>query len=345
MNMAHTILSLFLLRHGLSEANMDKRVNARKPDYAIELAGSPEDPETHENGHAQAYESGRAFVEHILKRDGGVQKRRLRLLVSPYLRTQQTSDGFQRALDEAGFVYDRREAMELREISFGLYDGLEDHELAEIFPREHAHYQKHVDSAGELYAPMPMGESRIQVGDRVKSGTFGTILRDAAQRDMSVLKEALAIRADPLSHGPIQDFVIVSHGVTIRQFRHRWMHYPWQWVEAEPNPGNCSIQVIENTDGEGYRDWNLFEGFRHVRGHEKQEEREEGHVLPDVHMSADEVNDEADVQAELEAYKPGEPMSPGLLARMLAETDDDRLDDDMREGRSPGGLWCAWLRS
>jgi hypothetical protein len=38
-------------------------------------------------------------------------------------------------------------------------------------------------------------------------------------------------------------------------------------------------------------------------------------------------------------------MSPGLHARMVAETDDDRLDDDMREGRAPGALWCAWLRS
>jgi len=342
--MAQASLSVFLLRHGLSEANMDKTANARKPDHAIELAGSPESDDPHENGHAQAYLAGKAFVAHIRERDGGSQTRRLRLLVSPYLRTQQTSDGFQRALDEAGFVYDRREAMEMREISFGLYDGLEDHELKELFPREHAHYQKHVEFSGELFAPMPMGESRIQVGDRVKA-LFGTILRDAAPRDAMRLVEAVAGREDRLREGPINDFVMVGHGVTNRQFRHRWMHYPWQWVEAEPNPGNCSIQVIRSTDGRGYEDVSVFEGFRHVRGHEKQEEREEGHVLPDVHMSADEVNDEADVQAELEAYKPGEPMSPGLLARMLAETDDDRLDDDMREGRSPGGLWCAWLRS
>lgn len=342
--MAQANLSVFLLRHGLSEANMDKTANARKPDHAIELAGSPDSDDPHENGHAQAYLAGKAFVAHVLERDGGSQTRRLRLLVSPYLRTQQTSDGFQRALDEAGFVYDRREAMEMREISFGLYDGLEDHELKEVFPREHAHYQKHVKFSGELFAPMPMGESRIQVGDRVKS-LFGTILRDATPKEPLSIDEKIARRDDPLRNGPIRDFVMVGHGVTNRQFRHRWMHYPWQWVEAEPNPGNCSIQVIRSTDGRGYEDVTVFEGFRHVRGHERQEEREEGHVLPNEVDEAQRLADEAAVQEELEGYLVGTPMSPGLLARMVSETDDDRLDDAMREGRSPGALWCAWLRS
>jgi len=344
--MAHANLSVFLLRHGLSEANMDKTANARKPDHAIELAGSPESDDPHENGHAQAYLAGKAFVAHILERDGGRQKRRLRLLVSPYLRTQQTSDGFQRALDEAGFVYDRREAMEMREISFGLYDGLEDHELKELFPREHAHYQKHVEFSGELFAPMPMGESRIQVGDRVKA-LFGTILRDATgtspHRDEEFARIVVQAHAEALRTGPIRDFVMVGHGVTNRQFRHRWMHYPWQWVEAEPNPGNCSIQVIRSTDGRGYEDVTVFEGFRHVRGHEKQEEREEGHVLPEkVQADADQ---EAAVQAELDGYSPGTPMSDGLRARLVSETDEERLDDGMREGGNAAGLWVAWLRS
>lgn len=57
---------------------------------------------------------------------------------------------------------------------------------------------------------------------------------------------------------------------------------------------------------------------------------------------------EADaVQQELEHYSPvaGKPMSDGLLKRLVAETDDDRLTDDMRAGRHPAGLWVAWLRS
>lgn len=270
---------IFLVRHGLSEANMDKTVNARKPDHAVELAGDPNSLSPIENGHAQAYLAGQELINYIRMTGRNAQQtRRMRLLVSPYLRTRQTAAGIRRALDEAGFAYDSREAMELREISFGLYDGLEDHQLAEIFPREHAHYQKHVDFSGELFAPMPMGESRIQVGDRVKA-LFGTILRDSSPRPASA--NGYAVQYDPADR-PILDFVLVSHGVTIRQFRHRWLHWEWERVEREPNPANCSIQLIEGLPGEGYTDELVFEGFRHVRGHEKQEMREDGHVIPDA---------------------------------------------------------------
>jgi broad specificity phosphatase PhoE len=80
---------------------------------------------------------------------------------------------------------------------------------------------------GEFFAPMPLGESRVHVADRIK-GVFGTILRDAS----------------PERSNPVGSFIIVSHGVTIRCFRMRWMHYPWKWHEREKNPRNCSIQLI-----------------------------------------------------------------------------------------------------
>lgn len=269
-------IRIFLVRHGLSEANMDKSVNARKPDHAVDLAGDPADSDPTENGHAQARIAGEALAGLLIPE--GQQERRIRLLVSPYDRTRQTAAGLKHSLDAAGIVYDEREVMELREISFGLYDGLEDDELKAIYPREHAHYQKHVQFSGELFAPMPMGESRIQVGDRVKS-VFGTILRDSQDRRLDTPENEEERLAAPLTTGPILDFVIVSHGVTIRQFVHRWMHHPWEQVEAEPNPANCSIQLIERSLNGSYSHCHLFDGFRHVRGHEKQERREDGHAL------------------------------------------------------------------
>ena len=279
-------IRIFLVRHGLSEANMDKSVNARKPDHAVDLAGDVHDDDPTENGHAQARIAGAELAN--LMCPTGQQNRRARLLVSPYDRTRQTAAGLKHGLDAAGILYDEREVMELREISFGLYDGLEDHELAEIYPREHAHYQKHVKFSGELFAPMPMGESRIQVGDRVKS-VFGTILRDSQdRRDSKSLEDAINRHERPLTTGPILDFVVVSHGVTIRQFVHRWMHKPWEWVEAEQNPANCSIQLIERARDGSYSHCGLFDGFRHVRGHEKQERREDGHALAD---DASDAND------------------------------------------------------
>ena len=175
---------------------------------------------------------------------------------------------------------DRREEAELREISFGLYDGLTDAELAERMPVHHAYYDKHVRFEGEYFAPMPMGESRIQVGDRVKS-VFGTILRDAGPRgDLDFAQGKNAVEDGV---GPITDFVVVSHGVTIRQFIHRWMHHPWEWAEKEPNPGNCAIRLIEGAPGRGYSERTVFEGFKHVRKDEvKQEQREEGIVKDDA---------------------------------------------------------------
>ena len=88
---------------------------------------------------------------------------------------------------------------------------------------------------------MPLGESRVHVADRIK-GVFGTILRDAS----------------PERSNPVGSFIIVSHGVTIRCFRMRWMHYPWKWHEREKNPRNCSIQLIEGRAGSGYSDRHVF---------------------------------------------------------------------------------------
>src|SRR3546814_1710099 len=83
---------------------------------------------------------------------------------------------------------------------------------------------------------MPMGESRAQVADRVK-GVFGTILRDA----------------DPNRDDPVQNFIIVSHGVTIRAFILQWMHFNFEWYGRQTNPNNCSVNLITSTGEAPYR--------------------------------------------------------------------------------------------
>ena len=176
------------------------------------------------------------------------------------MRTRQTSSVIEQAMTEASIPFDTREALELRELEFGLFDGVPDADLGELFPREYAHYQKHKQFEGEFFAPMPLGESRCAVADRVKQ-IFGTILRDAS----------------PERSDTITDFVLVSHGVTIRCFRLQWMHYSWEWYEAEANPRNCSIQLIEGHASNGYSDTLLFRGFDAPRP-SQQTRREEGVV-------------------------------------------------------------------
>lgn len=238
-------IRLFLVRHATSAANLDKTVNASLPDSRVPLAPY---------GHAQAVEAGRC-IRPMLGNE------RVRMLVSPYLRTRQTADGLMEGLGSftAG-KFDRREELALREISFGLFDGIPDDELSEHFPTEHAHYQKYVEFEDEFYAPMPMGESRAEVADRVKS-VFGTILRDA----------------EPSRSDPIHNFIIVSHGVTIRAFIMQWLHYSPEWYNAEANPKNCSVTVIES---DGVRPYELSRPFVGFERHEKsaQDRREENGI-------------------------------------------------------------------
>jgi broad specificity phosphatase PhoE len=243
-------LRLFLVRHGQSAANLDKSMGLLMPDHTIPL--SPE-------GHTQASAAGEALADYVLKAGGPA---RIRILCSPYERTRQTSARIESALSARGFQHDRREAVELRELEFGLFDGVPDEDMPRLFPREYKHYDKHVRFAGEFFAQMPQGESRCQVAERVK-GVFGTLLRDAA-----------ADRPDA-----IHDFVLVTHGVTLRCIRMQWMHYPWEWFGAQRNPYNASIQVIEGVPGQGYRDFQMFEGFKSPRP-SLQAKREEGIVGP-----------------------------------------------------------------
>jgi 2,3-bisphosphoglycerate-dependent phosphoglycerate mutase len=237
-------IRIYLVRHGQSEANLDNAVNAALPDHQIAL--SPE-------GERQAAAAGEYLVRTL---PAGA---RPRILCSPYARTRQTSAAIEVALTAAAITFDKREAIELRELQFGLFDGIADGDLPRLFPREYEHYEKHKRFAGEFFAPMPLGESRCNVADRVK-GVFGTILRDAS-----------AGRPNPIT-----DFIVVSHGVTIRCFRMQWMHYSWEWYEKENNPRNCSVQLIEGNAG-GYTDRPVFEGFGSAKA-SPQTRREEGHV-------------------------------------------------------------------
>lgn len=269
-------INLFLFRHALSAANLEKSVNMRLPDQRVPLAdgfgsglgaeGSDAAPYNRdEDGKWQARESGLKLAEMIAgdPRFHG----RTRILCSPYLRTRQTAEGIKSAFDSKGIAYDVREEISLREISFGLFDGFSDEELKVEFPREHAHYQKHVEiegeagaKDGEFWAMMPMGESRAQVADRVKSGSFGTILRDA----------------DPAREDPVLNFVIVSHGVTIRTFIMQWMHHGFEWYGEQKNPWNASVNLIES-DGGAYKHSVVIDGYHHERA-TAQDKREDGRI-------------------------------------------------------------------
>jgi len=248
---------IHLVRHGLSESNVDLKQNLHKPDHMIEL-----DP----RGHEQAKEAGRSLLKIINERaevTNGFSHQHIRFMVSPYMRTQQTYAGLREAFDNAEKAYEYRECLACREQEFGLFNGYSMSEIKDLFPAEYAHYQKHVEVAGEFYAAMPLGESHAAVCDRVRT-VFGSIIRGFSGQNAP----------------PVTDIVIVGHGVSNRCFIKEFFNRTWTTMEESHNPNNCSITTIEGNVDRGWKETLTFEGFETPpdADHTYQQKREEGHI-------------------------------------------------------------------
>jgi 2,3-bisphosphoglycerate-dependent phosphoglycerate mutase len=218
-------MRILLVRHGESLGNVDPTVHATTADHAIPLSA---------RGREQALEAGRRIKEHFISSDQ-TEPPHVRLWVSPYLRTRETASAI--AETAAPWITDRVEHILLCEQQFGLFDGVPEAELGERFPREFAYYDMQCRFGGKFWARMPQGESRFDVAKRIHQA-FGTFHRDAVE------------------HG-IHDIVVICHGVTLRAFVMMWCHLSPEWFEAEPNPHNCAIRVIDAGKDRGY----LFDGF------------------------------------------------------------------------------------
>lgn len=249
-------MRIFLVRHGESESNVEWEVNRKKADHAISLT---------EEGKGQARAAGeflaQYFDENLVNKNGAQAPTfpRTRLWHSPYLRTRQTADELKKTCivsqrtsipifdmydpswwsRESGGSYflDKKEHLLLAEQQFGLFDGLSDDERKELYPDMQAYYEKCKAFEGKLWPKMPLGESRFEVAQRVHQA-FGTFERDR------------------IKHG-IDNIVVVGHGTTNRAFLMMWLHLPYEWMNDEPNPKNCSIRLIEDNEDKGY----IFEGF------------------------------------------------------------------------------------
>lgn len=231
-------MKIYLIRHGESAANVDKKLHTTMADHAIPLS---------EKGIKQAFGAGEVLAENFIKDHGhlhpvGITDENtpfVRVWLSPYQRTRQTADslfeGFNKVQQQRGNVnimMDRREDIRLCEQQFGLFDGIPDNERHLHYPAEAAHYQKCEDQEGHFWARMPLGESRFDVANRVHQ-TFGTFHRDNER------------------HG-IETIVVICHGVTLRAFVMQWLHLTPEWFNNEPNPGNCDIRLINDGRDEGY---------------------------------------------------------------------------------------------
>ena len=217
------------VRHGRTEGNEDRSKYKIKADHAMRLTSG---------GIEQAKRAGAFLAERLyaqyLRDPENFGK--IRLWHTPYYRGRETSFYILEALAEnfGEDILSYREDAFLFEQKAGVYDGVEDGKYAEVDPIAFADYEKHITHYGRAYARTPLGESRMEVVQRVKPH-FGTILRDRDTKN-------------------IRHVIDVTHGVTVRAEVMSWMHYPPEWMDAEKNPGNCWVRYIHGNSTQGYRD-------------------------------------------------------------------------------------------
>lgn len=210
-------MHIFLIRHGESVSNTGENYVKRIPDHLVSLT---------ENGMMQARENGAWLAEYCKQHN--IDLKNARIWRSPFLRTRQTSEEFNKSLN----ITDIREDITLTEQQFGLFDSLPEEEWEKQYPNEYAEYKRQIDNQGKFYARLPLGESPFDVAIRVHQ-FMGTIYRDYEK------------------HG-VDTLFIFTHGTTLRTFLLRWFHYSPEWYQAERNPKNCWIREIDGDKDLGY---------------------------------------------------------------------------------------------
>ena len=156
-----------LLRHGESEANLDKTIYERLPDHAVPLTA---------HGHEQAAAVGKKLRELF-------ENEPVRAYVSPYLRALQTVE----SLDLADLIGVAREEPRLREQDWANFQDTEDIERQ----------QQLRDSYGHFFYRFTHGESGSDVYDRV-STFLETMHRDfeapGSPRNVLLVSHGLTMR-------------------------------------------------------------------------------------------------------------------------------------------------------
>jgi len=165
-----------------------------------------------ELGQQQAMDAGTEIAGLI--GDEGVQA-----YISPYYRTRQTYNGIESVLQQR--IKNCHEDPRIREQDWGHLRHPDD---SRILVAERNQYSL-------FYYRMKDGESGADVYDRVSS-FFETMYRDFNKESFP------------------ENALIVTHGMTLRIFLMRWLHWTVEEYEALANPANCQVIVMElKSDG------------------------------------------------------------------------------------------------
>ena len=142
--------------------------------------------------------------------------------VSPYYRTRQTFEGITSVLKEQITIC--HEDPRVREQDWGHLRHPDD---SRLLVEERNKYSL-------FYYRMKDGESGADVYDRVSS-FFETLYRDFTKTDYP------------------ENALIVTHGMTLRIFLMRWLHWTVEEYESLKNPANCQVVMMEMGDDGKYK--------------------------------------------------------------------------------------------
>jgi len=149
----------------------------------------------------------------------------LKFYISPYKRSVQTFEGIIEGGTWKKGQYVSRQDPRLREQDWGNF---QKHQLMVKVQTDRRKF-------GSFYYRMPNGESGADVYDRVTS------LWDSIHREFD--------------HKTEQNYILVTHGLTIRLFLMRYFQWTTEQFNNLWNPENCQFAVLEVTEKGTYRLW------------------------------------------------------------------------------------------
>jgi len=207
-------VTLYLVRHGQSEANVDKNIYRLRPDHAIALTAK---------GMKQATEVGQYLSNHF---NANSNEGPAIILRSPYMRARETEDQIAAAM--GSHVKERVELPEMAEQQYGLFDGVPPDELATTFPQEYTRYKLAQKNMGKFWARPPQGEALFDVYQRAT--TVAHYLRFGSRK------------------AGVNTYVIVAHGNWIQCFMMAWCNLPYEWMAKARIPENCEVLKITGNE-------------------------------------------------------------------------------------------------
>eukprot|EP01089_Gocevia_fonbrunei_P020745 TRINITY_DN7798_c0_g1_i1.p1 TRINITY_DN7798_c0_g1~~TRINITY_DN7798_c0_g1_i1.p1 ORF type:complete len:318 (+),score=31.85 TRINITY_DN7798_c0_g1_i1:101-1054(+) len=168
-------------------------------------------------GKLQAEEAGRKLIDLV-------QDETVRFFVSPYQRSLQTFEYILKGSGISKSKYSVREEPRLREQDWGNFQNPENVKLSMLERRKF----------GAFYFRFPQGESGADVYDRVTS------FWESVYREFK------------FTHC-LENFVMISHGVTLRLFLMRYFKWTVEEFHSLWNFQNCQMVIMELNDQGTYQ--------------------------------------------------------------------------------------------